>query len=429
MTNMQIVSITLQLWGCLISVLIAVFLYFGKRFHVRSSQLYLVMLILNTLSMLFDVLAIFLHHFFLQFGSTLLWIVYSVPYACNILLMPAFIHYIQNYLQERNAKVSSTALYVVRAIAAMLLICLLANRFHPLIFGLDRGHLYYRGDFFCLTGIECVVGIGISIYWILKYRRILQRSELLALSSYVLLPMAAIPVQALVSGVAWINLAATLEITLIYLCLQVHQSQRIAAQETALMESRYNTAINQIQPHFLFNALNSIQYLCKTDPSRASLAITHFADYLRVNMDSLTCRNPVPLSFDLEHLENYLSIERLRFPDIDIRFHLETTDFMVPSLTLQPLVENAIKHGISQLREGGIITISSWEDDETYYLEVKDNGGGFRTSAMSTEDNKKHLGLSNTRTRLDLMCRGTLQVESRAGKGVTARIQIPKEGI
>lgn len=125
-------------------------------------------------------------------------------------------------------------------------------------------------------------------------------------------------------------------------------------------------------------------------------------------------------------MENYIAIERLRFPDIKFSFDLQATDFDVPALTLQPLVENAIKHGVRQLSEGGEIKVSTWEDHRFYYLEIWDNGGGFQPLSTQLKDSRSHVGIPNTRTRIELMCHGQMRVENHPGQGVTVHIELPK---
>jgi two-component system LytT family sensor kinase len=206
-----------------------------------------------------------------------------------------------------------------------------------------------------------------------------------------------------------------------------NEKKRAIQYEQELAQGRISIMLSQIQPHFLYNSLNTIQYLCKTQPEEASRAIGHFSKYLRGNMDSLNQTEPVPLEQDVEHLGNYLSMEKLRFPDIEIRYDLRCTNFCVPALTLQPLVENAIRHGVRQLPHGGVIDISSWEDDHAWYLRVADNGGGFDPNAEPAQDGRSHVGLKNTRSRLQAMCGGTLSVVSAPGEGTQITARIPKE--
>ncbi len=216
----------------------------------------------------------------------------------------------------------------------------------------------------------------------------------------------------------------------VYIILRFKRSmeneKRALVLENELNQSQISIMLSQIQPHFLYNALNTIQFLCRTNPQKAVEAVADFSDYLRGNMDSLTRRNTIPLERELGHLNNYLNIEKLRFPNINIIYVLDTLNFSIPALTLQPLVENAIRHGVTQREEGGTITISSWEDDKAWYLQVKDDGVGFAADGIP-DDGRSHVGIKNTRSRLWAMCRGTLEIQSVLSKGTCVNISIPKE--
>ena len=128
----------------------------------------------------------------------------------------------------------------------------------------------------------------------------------------------------------------------------------------------------------------------------------------------------------MEHVRCYVSIEKTRFPDITVNFDLQSEDFLLPALSVQPLVENAIKHGLMKLPEGGTVTVSTYETDTHYCVRVVDTGAGFDPATLRQDD--RHVGLRNIRTRLETMCGGTLTVQSTPGLGTTVTIQIPREG-
>lgn len=196
--------------------------------------------------------------------------------------------------------------------------------------------------------------------------------------------------------------------------------------EAELADSRISIMLSQIQPHFLYNSLNSIYYLCDKDPKAARQAISDFSDYLRGNMDSLTRSAPVPFYRELKHLKNYLTLEKLRFDDtLEIVWDIQTEDFMIPALTVQPLVENAVKHGICKSENGGTVTISTRECESCYEVEIRDDGAGFDPNEKPS-DGKSHVGIENVRSRLSKMCGADLEITSEKGKGTTAIIRIPK---
>ncbi len=192
-----------------------------------------------------------------------------------------------------------------------------------------------------------------------------------------------------------------------------------------LTESRISTMISQIQPHFIYNTLGTIEQLCITEPKAASKLVRNFSLYLRGNFSELDNKKPITFSQEMNHVKHYTDIEQVRFPDMTIQYDLRSVEFLLPALSVQPLVENAIKHGLMGLEEGGIVTISAYETEKYYVVEVTDDGVGFDMSAGY--DETKHVGIKNIRGRIEAMCDGTLTIESKIGSGTKATIKIPKE--
>ena len=192
-----------------------------------------------------------------------------------------------------------------------------------------------------------------------------------------------------------------------------------------LTESRISTMMSQIRPHFIYNTLGSIEQLCIIDPPKAGELVHNFAKYLRGNFGELDNPKPILMSQEMEHVRHYISIENVRFPDMTFSFEMNSDDFHIPALTIQPIVENAIKHGLMKLSKGGTIRVVSYETESHYCVSVEDDGVGFDTDVLL--DERKHVGIRNIRGRLKAMVNGTLEIESRVGIGTTVLIKIPKE--
>lgn len=185
--------------------------------------------------------------------------------------------------------------------------------------------------------------------------------------------------------------------------------------------------ISQIQPHFLYNALNTIKSLIRRDPKKAEQAVIDFSYYLRGNMDSLTHTEPIPFETELAHVKYYCDIELLRFSDkLKIEYDIQEKKFCVPTLSIQPIVENAIKHGVTKKPEGGTVRISTASDDKDYIVTVKDDGVGFDPSAIEEDDGRSHVGIQNIRYRFENMMHATVSIESEKGIGTCVIIRIPK---
>ena len=209
------------------------------------------------------------------------------------------------------------------------------------------------------------------------------------------------------------------------------QRSRLEAEksivEAELKESRISIMLSQIQPHFIYNTLGTIERMCLKDPEKAFDLVRNFSLYLRGNFSELDSVKPIRFAEELKHVEHYVNIEKVRFPDMSIEYDVETTEFVLPALSVQPLVENAIKHGLMRLETGGTVMIRSFETQTHFCVEVKDDGVGFDTNLPI--DEKKHVGLRNIRERLKAMVDGDLILESKPDVGTKAVIMIPKEVI
>lgn len=207
----------------------------------------------------------------------------------------------------------------------------------------------------------------------------------------------------------------------------LHQEKLLAEREVELTEARVAVTLSQIQPHFLYNALNSIAELCREDPEQARTATVDFAEYLRVNLKSIQTKRLVPFIDELTHIRRYLDLEKMRFDErLNIIYDIRATDFVLPQLSIQPLIENAVKHGVGQKEEGGTVTVSTREENDSFHIIITDDGVGFDVEA-ALNDGGVHIGLENSRNRLRTLCNGTVEITSEIGKGTTAIIRIPKE--
>ena len=204
-------------------------------------------------------------------------------------------------------------------------------------------------------------------------------------------------------------------------------SIRAKEMEAELKNKSIAVMISQIQPHFLYNSLNSIAELCVVDPKRAEKATIDFSRYLRGNMGALNEQKAIEFEDELKHLSHYIALEQLRYgEDLQFEYDIRERAFTLPALTVQPLVENAVNHGIRYHKMKGKVKISSYSDDENYYVSIEDDGVGFDPEAYLS-DGGKHVGIANVRYRLEVICDGSVDIQSKKGSGTLVTIRIPKE--
>lgn len=311
-------------------------------------------------------------------------------------------------------------------------VILVWNIFSKRIYYIDEHNLYTRGELFSLSqvvGIACVI-VGVS--YILQYRKRTRLRVRILFSVFAILCLSALLVQIFTYGIAWLNIAVLIGLVILFIYNQMFIAESLASQEKIIAEqqlmleqSRTQLIVSQIKPHFLFNTLTSIAQLCDESPQLAKEMTIAFSKYLRRNMHSLEETKPIPFSEELAHIKCYMQIEQVRFGEyLHMEYDIQTTDFMIPCLTVQPLVENAVKHGVGEKDEGGTILLRTEETEDAYVITVQDDGVGFDSTAPRREQSR---GLQNIAARLGWLSNAEMRIQSEVGVGTTAVIIIPKE--
>jgi sensor histidine kinase YesM len=221
-------------------------------------------------------------------------------------------------------------------------------------------------------------------------------------------------------------------VVLIFFASKFYQKQLLTHTQNLLKlekeATKMQTAMlaNQIKPHFLYNTLTIIQEMCYTEPEQAAEMIVHFSQYLRTNIDFMDYTELIPFVKELEHVENFLYIQKARFGEsLHFEKEIDTTDFMIPPLSVQPIIENAIKYGIRHNDDQGSVTLTVREDAIGLHIEVRNSGPGFNES-----DLKQHHSIDNIRTRLASLLQGELRIHSTADvPGTVMEIFIPQTNI
>ena len=224
--------------------------------------------------------------------------------------------------------------------------------------------------------------------------------------------------------VSFLTIAIVISCVFYYIWLHL---QFVRLHEDGLRaEQRIQMMKTQIQPHFLFNTLNTIRAVYATDPPLADQTLGKFSKYLRQNLDAMEQPDLIPFIREMEHTRLYAEIEMLRFPYIHVTYDLQDEDFLLPALTVQPMVENAIRHGVRG-REEGLVTVSARREGSCHVIEIRDNGVGFDPNAQH-RPGETHIGIENVRSRVEQLCGGTMRVESEIGIGTTVTLRIPEQG-
>lgn len=336
------------------------------------------------------------------------------------------------YISDRQRISHRPAWCVTGASAVAVLTCLL-SAFNEMYIGYDASGADVIGPLYGLYLLFTVALPAFTSLLAFRCRRVLGRRDTWIFAAYGLIVIVSAPLQ-IFWAITPVYLAADVSL-LALACAVIYttQAQRISAaekklaeQELALSESRNALVLSQIQPHFLFNALTAIYRLCDTKPEAAKAAVGEFSQYLRGNLDSIRKEGLISFSDELRHTRAYLSLEKVRYEEaLEVSYDIKAREFLLPPLTIEPLVENAVKHGIGSLSSGGRVTIATEELPDCYEVRVADNGIGFDPGAIPA-DGRSRAGISAVSDRLRILCGGTLEIHSTPGRGTTAMIHIPK---
>ena len=297
--------------------------------------------------------------------------------------------------------------------------------FSGICFRINEDNHFIRGPLgYSAHVISGVLLLYLAYLSVKEYARVRKWEAVIPLTNVVLIVVAVV-VETFLDHrnlpVDYLTIAVVSSCVFYYIWLHL---QFVREHEQALRsEQRIQIMMSQIQPHFLYNTLSTIQALCKTDPDKAFETTEKFGTYLRQNINSLSNPQLIPIRKELEHVRIYTEIEAIRFPYIQVDFDTQDLDFRVPALSVQPIVENAIRHGV-RIRENGLVTVRTRRTEEGHVIEIRDNGKGFDVKADALSD-PTHIGIRNVRERIEQMCGGTLTIESVLDKGTTVLILIP----
>lgn len=358
-----------------------------------------------------------------------------LDFALFSLMSVFFFHYVISVIgeAENDPRKGKKLLWALYAVCALSSLCFALSVWTGWFFTVDsRGIMSFNANYYVLVIVNMVITL-MNIVEIVRNSKILGFSKMWIYLAYPLVPMLLVPFDQIYS-LAFSYLAAVIVNTAVYLGADLardrellEKSAALARQEAQMSETKMELMMSQIQPHFIYNTLSSIAYLCTEDPAEAQKATNEFSGYLRGNLHSIGSKTPIPFDLELNHVEQYLNIEKRRFPDrLRVVYDICEKEFSIPALTLQTLVENAVRYGVNARYTPTTVTISSEQTEREYLVKVADDGPGFDTTAPKN-DNRRHIGIEGSRSRLKEMVGGRLEIDSVVGKGTTAIIHIPKE--
>lgn len=455
----QAIHIAVLLWGCIFSLLAALCLHINsdrdekKRSYILGMQLSCAILMGSDAAAWafrgspgdFSRRAVVLSNFLVFFMSDVILLFYH-RYICSCLF-------------EHAHDVKPVRDRLVEGICVLALLLIVLSQFTHLYYEIDANNVYHRNPAYVVSMLLPMAGGMLDFTLLIQYRRNISREMWMALISYLVLPLAASVIQIFCYGISFSNIAICVSMILLFLETMITQNRKrleqesvlarqekqlasqeleltrqekqlaeqeleLTRQEKQLTQRRIASMMSQMRTHFIFNVLTTISGYCKIDPEKADQALIRFSRYLRRNMRFLEEDGLIPFRTEAEQLDDYVALQQMRFPNrIDYVQEFEAMDFLIPPLTIQPIVENAIKHGLIEQGKSGTVRVRSQREENGVRIEVLDDGVGFDLRELKKEDS---IGLRNVRYRLEKMTNASMKIESRMGEGTRVVIHIPE---
>lgn len=354
-----------------------------------------------------------------------LYLCLCLSYGAGAVLIAIYTYCLTGFIRE-HTKVTFLLAHIVGVICVAYEILVWISPFTGYLFTIGSDGCYQDGTLKILSLLMDPIMMLVVVILTLRYRKSLEVKGILYLVS-----ISVLSIPTMLLWEVWYPVpeyaVSTFYFGLIFILFHGELEAQLLEKEKELNDMKINLMLSQIGPHFIYNTLNTIGALCTRNPKEAEATVNQFARYLRSNLNSLSAPELIPFEQELEHTKTYVSIEQKRFQEkLRVEYDTPETRFLIPALSLQPLVENAIRYGIRRKRGGGTVRIHTTVEDHGYLVVVEDDGAGFDVSTLP-EDGKGHIGIWNVKNRLQTMCQGDLQITSTPGVGTKVVLSIPKE--
>lgn len=316
----------------------------------------------------------------------------------------------------------STMFCIVLVIWSAFLILLICAQFTDKIYYISSDLEFHKGILLPLLLLPILVIMLINLIILIINRYVYTKRIFIAFLILIVSTAIGTIIHAFSAALAILNISVCLNTLVMYMLIVTEQINKYKQQQADIANQKANIMVLQMRPHFIYNTLTDIYYLCEQNPKEAQQVTLDFITYLRKNFYAIVSENPVPFDDELEHARAYLSVESTRLDEnLIVEYNIEHRNFLIPPLTLQPLVENAVRHGLDP--DGGQlkIIIQTHQTINGSVIIVSDNGPGFDTANAFESAG----ALSNIKQRLEMMCKGTLKIDSTEDKGTTVTIFVP----
>ncbi len=347
---------------------------------------------------------------------------YAAAFCTYYMVVATFVFYAFEFISEDVGQIFRPIRYTI-PVATIDSIMWMISAFNGMIVRYEGGR-FYRGPLYYLGQVGGYILIMQPFAYMFKYRKNVSKRVLYALSSFIMMPIICTVLKSFYMDVNYMPFSLMISIEIIANSLLFEREIIIREQNEKLAQMRVELLLNQIKPHFLYNTLNAIYVLCEKDPVKAQEAIEDFSEFLRANLNNVGKEEKIAFSKEIELVKKYMNLEHIRYGyKLDVQYDLQYENFKIPAISVQILVENAVKHGLQRKEEGGTVAVKSYREDNQAIVEVTDDGVGFPEG--KTIEEQYGIGLSTLAARIKTMSGGTVEIECEKDRGTCARIRIP----
>ncbi len=356
-----------------------------------------------------------------------------------------FLQVMRKYVAEKNGQQPlKKALLVFQALQFLNLLILFINPFTHILYRIDGSNHYHRSwGIYLWQGITIISFLFIAAIVIVQWKKIDKFIRHIIITA-VIFPFFALIGTFFVSGISLNNIAVTISALMSYMIyernrtmltvknaheledarIQLMEKQLVIEQnKQELQENKIRLLVAQIQPHFIFNSLMALQSRSTDNPELYN-GIRSFGKYLRASFEAMTEDTMIPFEEEMKSIRAYIQLERMNYGDkLRVEYDIEIDRFMLPALSVEPLVENAIRYGVGTYEKGGLVRISVLDEPDCILIEVWDDGSG-GNKLTDAQKGRKSIGIENVRLRLKAMDMGELTItQDETGTSAVIRLK------
>ena len=427
MNTVQYLHIAVDAWGAFFCMITIASILIGKSFDKKGSRRLIALMVCTILLMVSDMLMWAYTGSEGEKAHALVRISTYCTFFFGFLMLPLVAEYLTHLIVSRSGIGGLFWKYVEWGIFLLGAAVITANLFRGFIYRINETNIYQTQPYSRLPGVVGMFGLMVSVGVLLEYLEFFNPFEKAAFFTYLLLPMIAIGTDMFLNRLAYTVLSFAITSLMLFFSFEFNNREYRAELEKSLADRQIKMFYHQIRPHFIFNSLAVIKYQSRNAPEKAAQTIDEFADYLRSSSDMMSSTDCVSVARELALVRHYINLQQSRFSQhIDYRTDIQDTDFVLPPFTVQTCVENALTHGLRARSAGNeYISVKTYRSRTSHVVEIEDNGAGFDTKLLETNDGSRHIGIRNTEDRIKLMCGGSFHIASAPGKGTKVTITIP----